>query len=124
MDYVKVNKDDLIRAIISNKNEHIKKYNDAIAGYKTKLIEKLYEAVELAIHDKELITTIIMPAPKPINHKSDYDLAIGMLEMSVEEIVEISDEQYRNFILDDWSWKSSFTTSSTSYSSSSSSNSE
>jgi len=117
---IKVNKADLITAIASNRNEHIKKYNDAIAGYKTKLIEKLKEAMELAIQDKELITAIIMPAPKPINHKSDYDLAIGMLDMSVEEIVEISDDQYRNFILDDWSWKSSFSTSSASYSSSSS----
>ena len=123
MDYVKVNKDDLIKILKENRDKHIYMYKDAFAGYRTKLIAKLKKAMKLAIEYKEYITVISMPAPKPINHESDYNLAIGMLNMHVEENIKISNDQYRNFILDDWSWKGTFTSSTSSYSSSSESSS-
>ena len=45
----------------------------------------------------------------------DYDRAIGMLEMSIDNEVEITSLEFQHYIQDDWGWKNSFLLSNTKY---------
>lgn len=41
----------------------------------------------------------------PEDHTDEYDKAIGMLEMSVDDTVLITHDEYRQYVLDEWFWK-------------------
>lgn len=45
---------------------------------------------------------------EPITHEADYRRVIMMLEMSVKDEIVISESQFRQYVLDEWQWKSAF----------------
>jgi hypothetical protein len=44
----------------------------------------------------------------PSHHLKDYDRALKMLDMSVEEEVILTAIEFSQYIADKWSWKASF----------------
>lgn len=54
---------------------------------------------------------------QPVNQTRSYDRVIGMLEMALAEEVELSEEDYQQYVMDEWSWREVFLTSNASYSS-------
>ena len=43
--------------------------------------------------------------PEPADHTADYDRVISMLEMSADDFVQISAEQFDQHVLDNWRWR-------------------
>ena len=81
-------------------------------------MDKLKEAIEVAESKEGKIPGIHLPMPD--DHTSDYDRAIGMLEMEVNDIVTIDQEDYSNYVDDNWAWKNQWSLSNTNYMSKSS----
>ena len=52
---------------------------------------------------------------KPTSYEDNYTLAIRMLELSVEEIIDVEENIFNQLVLDEWGWKQQFTTLSASY---------
>jgi hypothetical protein len=42
--------------------------------------------------------------PEPVDHTSDYDRVIAMLNMSVDSEIELDEDQFECFVLDQWGW--------------------
>lgn len=42
--------------------------------------------------------------PKPESHESDYERAINRLNMSSDDFVELDEDEFRQYIEDDWDW--------------------
>ena len=42
--------------------------------------------------------------PKPVNATKEYERAIRMLEMTTRENVELTADEFRNYVEDDWEW--------------------
>ena len=53
--------------------------------------------------------------PLPEDHTEDYDRAIAMLSMTEEKVLVLTPDQFRQLVLDQWSWKQTFEFSNTSY---------
>lgn len=51
-----------------------------------------------------------------MDQTKDYDMAIGMLRMSVDEYITLEEEDYKCYVLDQWRWKQQFSTSNRGYS--------
>lgn len=51
----------------------------------------------------------------PENHTSDYDRAIKMMESSIFDTVSLSSGEFDCYVLNNWSWKKSFISSSANY---------
>ncbi len=44
----------------------------------------------------------------PENHTRDYEKAIRMVELSVYENFSLTEKQFQEYVLNDWSWKEQF----------------
>ena len=118
---VKVERDKLLNILKDNREQHRVTYKETLDRYKQEVTRHLQFALDQALADEKFITNIKLVAPK--DYTENYNRIIGMLELSIEEIVEIDDTEYRQYVLDEWVWKKDFEMSNSSYASSSSSSS-
>ena len=114
MNNVKVDKGELLEKLTANRLEHIAIYDEACEGYHAKMITQLKRRLDDARGD--INTSLYFRLTKPNSHLNEYDVAIAMLEMSVDLTVEITAEQFSCYVLDKWSWMDSFLGTSSDYS--------
>ena len=113
MENVKVNKGDIVVVLKKNRDEHRTIFLSAVEGYRKRAIEILEE--NIAIIKKGKLERLYVTLPVPEDHTKDYDRAIKMLEMSVDLEIELSEKDFKQYVLDDWSWQQDFLASNTAY---------
>lgn len=113
MNSVTVNKVELIETLKENRSKHREIFESAQRGYRDLVIWHLDNNLKDARDGKEIRTRVNLQAP--IDQTSDYDRVIRMLEMSVDTEIELSEHDFAQYVLDDWSWKNQFITVNTSY---------
>lgn len=123
MNKVKVDKLELIVKVKENRNAHKKVFEKAINRYREQVICELEKSISLAKEGKRIRTQIYLP--EPIDQTKEYDRALAMLEMSVDlnfekainryKVVELTKQDFAQLVLDDWSWKDSFTSTVSNY---------
>jgi hypothetical protein len=57
------------------------------------------------------------PLKYPENHLDDYNRTIAMLELSVADKVKLTASQFESYVMNNWSWKKSFSDSNAAYAS-------
>jgi len=107
VDKLRVNKQKLIDVLEKNKKEHIKTYDLAMIGYKINIEnaykDKLNQFKKLK-GDEFLKFNININVTMPTSHEDDFDIVIGMLSVSEDNEVYITENQYREYYLNQWSW--------------------
>jgi hypothetical protein len=113
---VKVEKNELLGIVRDNKKKHIKEYNESVKDYKAAAVKVATEHVELAMTgDLEQIAKIKAMPQKPTSYEKDYERAIRMLELSVEDTIELEEDIFNQLVLDEWHWKNAFVASNSLY---------
>lgn len=110
---VRVNKGDLVNALTENRKKHKADYEKACEGYRDDMRTTLKDFVG-KLSSGENVAVIIRDMP-PEDHTKDYDVALKMLEMSVEQTIELSQEDFHHLVLDDWDWKRGWMMSNSKY---------
>lgn len=118
MEEIKVKVSYLKRVLTENRHEHKKEFEVTYSGFRNQVITLMEENLEKAKNGDEVITRIDLNPP--IDHTEDYDIVLDMLRIHEDSKITVTQEEYKNFILDKWHWSSSFSSSSSSYSRSSS----
>lgn len=113
MNAIKVKKDDLLSKLRGNRETHTAQFEKASAGYRTRVIEVLEERLKDARSGK--LPVLMFNLPMPIDQTKAYDRAIGMLELSVEEVIELEEHDYQQYVLDEWTWSASTAASNSFY---------
>lgn len=111
--HIEVKKDALIEALEKNRSGHKVQFEEAHAGYRKALLEtvgKMYDDAKKGIEVQHFIQLDI-----PEDHTKDYDRVIGMLKMSVDSTVIITNQEYSQYVMDDWGWKEKFIGTSNAY---------
>lgn len=113
MKNVTVKKEDLVGKVSENRDKHRETYLAALEGYKVKARETL----ERHLKDVENgdIVEIRVNLPKPVSYEHEYDRALEMLSMSVDEEIELSEHDFAKLVMDDWGWKDLFLAANTGY---------
>lgn len=113
----RVTKADLIEKIKLAREEHQKTYRDALRGWVDQMhtaAEKVIERVKLGdLHSfpKQFHALMNMPSL----HLDDYDQALKMLEMSVDNVIELGPEDFDQLVLGNWAWKEAWDMTNASY---------
>lgn len=102
MKNIQVSKTELINKLSANLKNHYDFFVQAQEGYRKMVIAELDSMLKDARENKKIRTVIKFDAPK--NHSEDYGRVIGMLRMSIDETVELSEEEFKNYVLDKWDW--------------------
>lgn len=110
-----VPKTQLLAKLRENRAIHIKTYNEAKEEYRKAAISalsteiaKAKDGLEFSLQFHEII--------EPKSYAREYDQAIGLMEMTIDETIPITASDYTSFVLDEWSWKEHFTSSVANYS--------
>ena len=114
MDSIKVKKEELLAKLKENKDTHRKIFLEAQEGYRTLVIEQLETMLSDARGGKKINRHLSLS--EPTDQTRDYDRVIRMLEMSQDDVVELSEHDFAQYVLDDWSWKRNFLVSNSVYS--------
>jgi len=104
----------LLEALRSNLERHRHLVKQMREARKEKMIKDLRRALRMArkgtpVPDSEL------EWPDPPDHTEEYERAIQMLEMSVDETFTVDEQLFNCYVRDQWSWSRHFTTMSSAY---------
>lgn len=118
MKTVSVSKVELLAALKKNRDNHNAIYMEAAEGYRARAIELLKETLDKyngARPDAKAVRLYVyLDAPE--DHTADYDAVMAMLEWAREDFIQIDEETFRKYVLDDWNWKQSFLMANSAYS--------
>lgn len=101
---IRVDKHELIEKLRANRVKHVQDYTEAYAGYLGDSITKLKKALREA--KKGNIQNVNFRAPEC--HEKDYTLVIEMLEMSVDDHIDLSAHEFKQYVRDEWAWSDTF----------------
>ena len=104
MRIVRIPKQQLVEVITKNRNAHIDEYVKASIGYRDYMIVELNLAINRLKTGENIELRFDYDKP-PQDHTADYDAALKMMEMSVDEVIEVAEHEFRQLVLDDWEWQ-------------------
>lgn len=105
---------ELRRVISGNRETHRKIFLEAQDGYRRAIIEELDSRLREARSGKKISRIAFLTEPE--DHTRDYDRVLKMLEMCSETHVELNEEEFGQYVMDDWRWKRQFLAANSAYS--------
>lgn len=112
---VRVNKGNVIEKLRVNRENHRAIFEEAIEGWHKELLKIVEEQVERVKANKRYNPNFYLPQPQ--DHTSDYDQAIELLEMSLDDELELTAVEFARYVRDDWGWRGDFIGSVSNYAS-------
>lgn len=107
---VRIEKNKLQEAVQKNRDAHRGEFEKACEDYKGACVHYLEKQIEQV--KAGVIVEQYMRIPQPEDHTEDYDRILRMLEMSEDEIIELNEPEFAQYVMDDWGWKGNFYASS------------
>ena len=95
---IKVEKDKLIQQIKENKERHIKEFDVAVIAYKD---EALRQLTNLTTRVKEGAVDAELDLVTPVNNAENYDKIVEMFQWEVEKEVELSQNEFNDYVQDE-----------------------
>jgi hypothetical protein len=96
-----------------NRGKHKQVVNEAITKYREEAIKQLDEMIAEAKAGKRIRRELTLI--EPVDQTREYDSAIKMLEMSVDDEITLDSHSFRTLVLDQWQWKAQFSVSNSAY---------
>ncbi len=113
MNEVKVSREELVGKLTANRTKHREIFLDAQEGYREQAIIELDKMLAEAKSGKKIRRAVVLT--EPMDQTADYDRAIAMLEMSVDQHIQLSETDFACYVMDEWSWKRQFSMSNMGY---------
>lgn len=104
--YVTVRKDELLKKLRENKEQHRTIFLKAIELFREEAIRVFEKNLEAAKSNKPFQVKLNIERPR--DHTEEYQRAIEMLEWSTKDEVEISEQDFKCFVQDNWDWQTLF----------------
>ena len=109
----RIKKSELLMQVEKNRAEHRAIYEKAIDGYGKAAADFFEEQLGRAKQNKPFVT--YFNEPVPMDHTDDYDVVIDGWKMTEDDEIELSVQEFRQYVRDEWGWKQEFTATSANY---------
>lgn len=113
MSVITVKKAELLETIKKNREEHRNIFLEAQKGFREQFISELDKMLADARAGKDFRLHVGLAVPQ--DHTKDYDRIIRMLEMSIADEVKITEQEFTQYVQDEWGWKRDFIGTSNNY---------
>ena len=115
MKTVSVNKGDLQATIKVNLEKHTKEFLLAKKNYSSKVANDLAdESVRISSGGKPKTSYLF---PLPVTYAGSYQEALEMLKWETSDIVQLTADEFKQFIKNEWYWAESFSATTSFYNS-------
>jgi hypothetical protein len=116
MKSIKMERLELLSIVQANKIKHIQEFTESVEDFKNLVLQIAVANLKLAkTGDLNEFKKIKNSPTPPTSYEDSYKRAIRMLELSVEDIIEVEEDVLNQLVLDEWSWKRSFSVTNTMY---------
>ena len=102
MQTVKIKRSKLIGILTENRDVHADELQKALVGYRNLVVKELDKMLEAAKTGGPIVTSMNLRPPQ--DHTEDYDQVLAMLDLSVDDDITLTNEEFRWYVLDDWGW--------------------
>ena len=106
MEKITVNKTELLAKLEQNRSDHRGIFEEALAGFAREAERELNERLNQL--REGLRRDLVIRKPVPTDHTNDYDRAISMIQMSLGDTVTLSENDFAQYVMDDWGWQGQF----------------
>ena len=113
METVSVKRDELLETVKKNRDNHRTVFKKAQAAYRKRMIQELDLMLADAKAGRHIRRAVLIPEPE--DHTRDYDRIVRMLEMSVDNVLELSEYDFSRYAMDQWEWAGTFASNTLSY---------
>jgi hypothetical protein len=123
MDNTKINREKLLTIVRDNLVKHQNEFKESLVDFakamtviaeKNKRISlKNLKLVKADVNSKLEQPVGYLAAPR--SYETEYNRAIRMLELSVDENIVVEQDVFNQLVLDEWSWKQLFVGTSSMY---------
>lgn len=112
--YIIVNRDVLLDSVTTNREQHRGLFLQACDGFRKEAIRQIEGVLTEAKAGRDFSLHIGLVAPA--DHTRDYDRVIRSLQMQVDSQTMLTETEFAQYVMDDWSWKRDFLVTCSSYS--------
>ena len=137
MKEINIEKTKLLEVIRANRDRHLADYTTAMREYVLEITEDVHglgkellqfkntvdtldTSVAVSADDLKTFTTALTKVSsawyqkagchtQPVSFAKEYDSIIRKLELSHDEIIQLSDAEFEKYVMDNWQWKQEFT---------------
>src|SRR4051794_14185033 len=106
MENIEVAKAELLEKLKQNRADHRVIFEEALEGFREQAIKVLNRALDNVKARRCQDVSVSRLVPR--DHTGDYDRAIAMVEMSIGDTVVLSEDDFAQYVMDDWGWQRSF----------------
>jgi hypothetical protein len=106
MEKITVEKGELLDKLRANRKDHQLIFQEALKGFAEKVSAELERSLADIRGGQRRDVRVWHAAPK--DHSSDYDRAIAMIEMAVGDTIVLSENDFTQYVMDDWGWQDQF----------------
>ena len=110
---VTVDRDDFLAKVTANRDGHREVFEEALEGYRRLLQRELQQRISDLKRGLRIDQYIGLPEPQ--DHTADYDRVITMAEMSIDDTIQLSEDEFAMYVMDQWRWKQDFAESTLCY---------
>lgn len=105
---ITVRKVELLSKLKLGLEKHQKAFEEATAGHVVAVRAFLTEALERANVGDVSNVHVPRSLESPGNFSKDFERAIAMIEMSVNDEIELDEQTFKQWVMGEWSWANSF----------------
>jgi len=110
---VTIRKSDLLSAILANQAKHVDEHAEAEGLYRDSLVRALKSMLRAAQAGEDVKHEIRLVRPE--SHAKDYARVVRMLEMCIADEITITENQFAQYVQDEWDWMRQFKAVTSSY---------
>lgn len=110
---VKIKTKELLAVLKANRTQHEIDFKESWEGYVAEATKQLEDMAMRAKEFGEIKRGISLVEPK--SYADSYETAIRMLEMSDDKVVELTAQEFSQYVEDKWMWKEAFAMTSAMY---------
>jgi hypothetical protein len=105
----------LMKTLADNRDQHFRDYEKAKKGWRKLLAKQLTGLLADLEAGKSIEGSRLHLEAKPTHYLKEYDEALDMLKYATNTVIELNQEQFRAYVNDEWSWKTHWEASNSSY---------
>ncbi len=100
-----IKKEELLEKLGEKLKLHKIVYQESLKAFKRNYVKYLKTLIKKASKNK---FTTYLDLIEPKNHEEDYHIAIKMIKMSCRAEIELTDREFKQYILNKWDWMETF----------------
>lgn len=110
---ITVDKQEILTVIKKNLRRHVRIHEKALAKWRELVHKRLLEEIKRGEVGKEY--RLDFKLPRPVSYAKNYETIFGMLELDNTDNIELSEQEYKSYILDEWEFSKGFLYSNSMY---------